>query len=105
MVLGHLAMISKKGVELQEQVVELTSLEYETDRLMQHNFLVGVELDCNGIDIELTRPLPSLPIHPLSITVSGDYITGFYQDSGLATGPYRIKLWLMIEEAPQPLAK
>ena len=105
MVLGHLAMISNKGVELQEHVVELTTLEYEADRLIQDDFLVGVELECNGTDMEVTRPLPNLPIHPLSIAVSGEYITGFYQDSGLATEPYRVKLWLMIEEEPQPLAE
>ena len=89
------------GVELKDHVIEVTTVELDHDRLKQDRYLLSYDLDCNGSEVELNEPIANIPIHPLDIPITGDYLTGAFKDSGLAPGSYTVKLWLMIEEEPE----
>lgn len=100
MILGELSIFSPKGIEMKTEVIEPTSIFRDHDRLKQDRYLFNFDTNCNFNEIELNEPIPNLPIHPLDIAVSGDYVTGSFKDAGYATGPYKVRLWLMIEEEP-----
>ena len=99
---GELTILSKRSVELKEQIIEVTSLENDPDRLIEDRFLNSFDLE-TGNDIELDEPISNIPIHVLDIEVSGDYLTGAYKDEGVSTLPYEVKLWLVLEEEPEPI--
>ncbi|GAB3343950.1 hypothetical protein GCM10027429_35220 [Marivirga atlantica] len=103
MILGELSIFSKEGIALKTEVAESTSVFRDHDRLKQDRYLFNFDTNCNFNEIELNEPIPNLPIHPLDIEINGDYLTGSFKDSGYATGPYKVKLWLMIEEKPELL--
>lgn len=103
MILGELSIFSKQGIALKTEVVEGTPVFRDHDRLKQDRYLFNFDTNCNFNEIELNEPIPNLPIHPLDIKVSGDYVTGSFKDAGYATGPYKVKLWLLIEEEPELL--
>ena len=98
--LGNISIFSKRGVELQDYVIEVTSVERDHDRLKQDRYLLSYDLDATGNAVELNEPIANIPIHPLDIQISGDYLTGSYKDAGIGTPPYEVKLWLVIEETP-----
>ena len=97
---GELTILSKRSVELKEQIIAVTSLENDPDRLIEDRFLSSFDLE-SGNDVELE--IPNIPIHELDIEVSGDYLTGAYKDEGVSTFPYEVKLWLVLEEEPEPI--
>lgn len=97
---GELTIVSKRSVELKEDIVVVTSLEGDDDRLIQDRFLSSFDL-ANGSDVELGESIPNIPIHTLDIEVSGDYLTGTYKDVGGSIFPYEVKLWLVLEEEPE----
>lgn len=103
MELGEFSIISKQGVELRDHLIEVTTIERDHDRLKQDRYLFGFDLDCNGSEVELNEPIANIRMYPLEILISGDYLIGSFKDSGLAPGPYTVKLWLMIEEEPSTL--
>lgn len=96
--LGNVAIFSKRRVELQDYVIEVTSVERDHDRLKQDRYLLSYDLDATGNEVELNEPIANIPIHPLDIEISGDYLTGSYKDHGIGEPPYEVKLWLIIEE-------
>ena len=101
--LGDVSIFSPRGVEFQDYVIEVTTVERDHDRLKQDRYLLSYDLDNTGNEVELNEPIANIPIHPLHIKISGDYITGSYQDAGIGSPPYDVKLWLVIEEQPEPL--
>ena len=101
--LGDVSIFSKRGVELKDYVIEVTSIERDHDRLKQDRYLLSYDLDATGNEVELNEPIANIPIHPLDIEVSGDYLTGSYKDAGIGSPPYEVKLWLVIEEEPDNL--
>ena len=103
MELGELSIISKQGVELKEHVTSIVSIERDQDPLEQEQYLAGYDLNCNGIEVELNEPLRIPIIHPLDVHIEGDYISGAYRDSQMASGPYTIKIWLMLEESEKSI--
>jgi len=103
MILGELSIFSPKGIEMRTEVIEATSVFRDHDRLKQDRYLFNFDTNCNFNEIELNEPIPSLLIHPLEIEISGDYVSGSFKDAGYTTGPYQVKLWLMIEETPEVL--
>ena len=98
--LGNVSIFSKRGVELQDYVIEVTSVERDHDRLKQDRYLLSYDLDATGNEVELNEPIANIPIYPLDIEIIGDYLTGAYKDAGIGTPPYEVKLWLFIEENP-----
>ena len=105
MILGELSLFSKHGIAMRVEVSEPTSVSRDHDRLKQDRYLFGFDTNGNQNEVELNEPIPNVPVHPLDIPVQGDYITGSYKDARYASGPYRVKLWLMIEEEPTPLSE
>lgn len=103
MILGELSIFSPKGIEMKTEVIEATSVFRDHDRLKQDRYLFNFDTNCNFNDVELNEPIPNLPIHPMDIEISGDYVTGAFKDAGYTNGPYQIKLWLMIEDEPEVL--
>lgn len=103
MILGELSIFSKHGIAMKTEVIETTSVFRDRDRLLRDRYLFNFDTNCNFNEIELNEPIPNLPIHPLDIAVSGDYITGAFKDAGYASGLYTVKLWLLIEEEPEIL--
>jgi hypothetical protein len=103
MILGELSIFSPKGIEMKTEVIEATSVFRDHDRLKQDRYLFNFDTNCNFNDIELNGPIPNLPIHPLDIEISGDYVTGAFKDAGYTTWPYQVRLWLMIEDEPEVL--
>ena len=101
--LGDVSIFSPRAVEFQDYVIEATTVERDHDRLKQDRYLLSYDLDNTGNEVELNEPIANIPIHPLDIEVSGDYITGSYKDVGIGSPPYEVKLWLVIEEQPEPL--
>ncbi|MEM1405456.1 MAG: hypothetical protein AAGG59_01675 [Bacteroidota bacterium] len=101
--LGDISIFSPRGVEFQDYVIEVTTVERDHDRLKQDRYLLSYDLDNTGNEVELNEPIPNIPIHPLDIEISGDYITGSYKDAGIGSPPYEVKLWLVVEEKPEPL--
>ncbi len=101
MILGELSIFSPKGIEMKTEVIEATSVFRDHDRLKQDRYLFNFDTNCNFNDVELNEPIPNLPIHPMDIEISGDYVTGAFKDVGYTTGPYKVKLWLMIEKEPE----
>ena len=101
--LGDVSIFSPRGVEFQDYVIEVTTVERDHDRLKQDRYLLSYDLDNTGNEVELNEPIANIPIHPLDIEISGDYITGSYKDAGIGSPPYEVKLWLVIEEQPEPL--
>lgn len=99
--LGDLSIFSPRGVEFQDYIIEVTSVERDHDRLKQDRYLFSYDLDNTGNEVELNEPIANIPIHPLDIEISGDYITGSYKDAGIGSPPYEVKLWLVIEEQPE----
>ena len=102
MKLGDLTLIHQSGLFLREQVMDMASLERDPERLEVEHHLTDFNLECGAMETELLEPVPVLPITPVEIRSEGDYISGSFKDSGLATGPYTVKVWLMIEES-EPL--
>ena len=103
MVLGELSIFSKRGVELKDRVIEVTTVERDHDRLKQDRYLFGFDMDCDEDEVELNEPIANIPIQPLDVSITGDYLSGAFKDSELAPGPYIVKLWLLVEEEPKPL--
>ena len=101
--LGDVSIFSPRGVEFQDYVIEVTTVERDHDRLKQDRYLLSYDLDNTGNEVELNEPIANIPIHPLDIEISGDYITGSYKDAGIGSPPYEVKLWLVIEEQPESL--
>ena len=101
--LGNVSIFSKRGIELQDYVIEVTSVERDHDRLKQDRYLLSYDLDATGNEVELNEPIANIPIHPLDIEINGDYITGSYKDAGIGTPPYEIKIWLVVEEREEIL--
>ena len=101
--LGDVSIFSPRGVEFQDYVIEVTTVERDHDRLKQDRYLLSYDLDNTGNEVELNEPIANIPIHPLDIEISGDYIKGSYKDAGIGSPPYEVKLWLVIEEQPEPL--
>ena len=101
--LGDVSIFSPRGAEFQDYVIEVTTVERDHDRLKQDRYLLSYDLDNTGNEVELNEPIANIPIHPLDIEISGDYITGSYQDAGIGSPPYEVKLWLVIEEQPELL--
>lgn len=96
--LGNVSIFSNRGVEFKDYVIEVTSVERDHDRLKQDRYLLSYDLDVTGNEVELNEPIANIPIHPLDIPISGDYVTGLFKDAGIGTPPYEVKLWLVIEE-------
>ncbi len=103
MYLGDVSIFSPRGVEFQNFVIEVTTVERDHDRLKQDRYLLSYDLDNTGNEVELNEPIANIPIHPLDIEISGDYITGSYKDAGIGSPPYEVKLWLVVEEQPELL--
>ncbi|MGB5930025.1 MAG: hypothetical protein WBH03_17720 [Cyclobacteriaceae bacterium] len=103
MIIGELSIFCKQGIALKIEVIETTSIFRDHDRLKQDRYLFNFDTNCNFNEIELNEPIPNLPIHPLEMKVSGDYVTGSFKDAGYTTGSYKVKLWLLIEEEPETL--
>ena len=103
MKLGELSLFEPRGVFLQTDVIESTSIYRDHDRLQQDRYLFGFD-NCNSNEVELNEPISGIHIIPVAAEATGDYITGSYQDAGWAWRPYTVKLWLLIEEEPQPLS-
>ncbi len=101
--LGDVSIFSPRGVEFQDYVIEVTTVERDHDRLKQDRYLLSYDLDNTGNEVELNEPIANIPIHPLDIEISGDYITGSYKDAGIGSPPYEVKLWLVVEEQPELL--
>ena len=101
--LGDVSIFSPRGVEFQDYIIEVTTVERDHDRLKQDRYLLSYDLDNTGNEVELNEPIANIPIHPLDIEISGDYITGSYKDAGIGSPPYEVKLWLVIEEQPESL--
>ena len=88
---GEVSLFEKKGIFFKADVFDRQHLENqkEVSLLTEAGFADGFDLPLNlnleGIDVE------------------GDtgYVTGAYKDAGNITEfPYRIKIWLLIEEEP-----
>ncbi|PTB98004.1 hypothetical protein C9994_00155 [Marivirga lumbricoides] len=103
MELGELSIISRQGVELKAHVVDLSTIEQDHHALEQERYLSGYDMNCNNSEVELNAPVGSIPIHPLDIHMEGDYISGAFKDNQRASGPYKVKIWLMLEESAKAI--
>ena len=103
MILGELTLINKTGIFLKKQVSLHTSVEGDADRLEDNRHLQDFDMECNETEVELFEPIQRYITEPLDIQSKGGYITGSFKDNGLASGPYTVKAWLMIEEEPQTI--
>ena len=91
---GEIALFEKKGIFYKADVYDLQHKENQEEI----NLLSKLEFS-EGFDLPL-----NLNMEVIDVEGSTGYITGAYKDAGnVREFPYRIKVWLLIEEEPVPL--
>jgi hypothetical protein len=88
---GEIALFEKKGIFYKADVFDRQHKENqeEINLLSKINFSEGSDLPVN------------LAMEVVDVEGNTGYITGAYKDVGNITEfPYRIKVWLLIEEEP-----
>ena len=91
---GEVSLFEKKGIFFKADVFDRQHVgnQKEVSLLTEAGFADGFDLPLN-LNLE-------------EIDVEGDtgYLAGAYKDAGnVAEFPYRIKIWLLIEEEPIPM--
>ncbi|WP_017730714.1 hypothetical protein [Nafulsella turpanensis] len=91
---GEIALFEKKGLFFKADVYDSQHQENqeETNLLSKIDFSEGFDFPVN------------LNMEVVDVEGNTGYITGAYKDAGnVREFPYRIKVWLLIEEEPVPL--
>lgn len=88
---GEISLFEKKGLFFKADVFDRKHLENqkEISLLTEAGFSDGFDLPLN------------LNLEEVDVEGNTGYLTGAYKDAGNITEfPYRIKIWLLIEEEP-----
>ena len=88
---GEISLFEKKGIFFKADVFDRQHLENqkEVSLLTEAGFEDGFDLPLN------------LNLEDIDVEGNTGYVTGAYKDAGNITEfPYRIKIWLLIEEEP-----
>ena len=91
---GEITLFEKKGIFFKADVFDRQQKENkeEINLLLKPEFSEGSELPLH------------LGMEVVDVEGNTGYITGAYKDAGnVKEFPYRIKVWLLIEEEPVPL--
>ena len=91
---GEITLFEKKGIFFKADVFDRHHKENqeEINLLLKPEFSEGFNLP------------PNLGTEVLDVEGNTGYISGAYKDAGnVKEFPYRIKVWLLIEEEPVPL--
>ncbi|MGB3465075.1 MAG: hypothetical protein WBA74_07390 [Cyclobacteriaceae bacterium] len=101
--IGTLILRSAKAVEANIPILDTTTIPIRKGQQLGGSFLEDVQ-ECPDL-LELHEPQVADSLEPLEVLIEGDYLSGSFQDTGYAMPPYRIMIWLLVEEKPVEILK